>query len=352
MSIFGFKGLLAPPCADDSGQALGIGLLAFHARGDLKRYDLELPLPYTGQPPSTVAQDLPDGWNEYISDIRDFDAATFVDDIQRQPVAWVHGAGELGPRALGHRSLLGDPRRVATKDFLNEVKGRQWWRPVAPIVLEEHAREWFCAERLSPFMLETFDVAPECRPFIPAALHLDGSARIQTLSSSADPDLHAAMIAFHAATGVPVLCNTSLNDRGEPIVECPAEALNFCIRKGVTVAYIDGRRYSLRPPATGAEIDGPAGRWLGSRYLDQERDPESVLRQWNLEDELLYLLFVWPKLHGLLRLPGGKARLRSIATLARNREAGFSDRARMFVTYQRERILMTSEVRRGENKYV
>lgn len=244
LNHFGFKGLLTPPCANDSGQALGIGLLGLLGRGAFGERTFRLASAYYG----SADLRLPDalrGYGRFIRDVTVFAADQFVADIIDGPVAWLDGAAEIGPRALGHRSLLGDPRTSKTKDLLNKCKQRQWWRPVAPIVLEELASEWFEQSRPSPYMLETASVRPGMRDRVPAIVHLDGSARHQTLPRLANPRLYDAIGAFRESTGVPILCNTSLNDKNEPIVSTAAEGLNFCVRKGIHVAYVGGRRIEL-----------------------------------------------------------------------------------------------------------
>lgn len=174
----------------------------------------------------------------WIEEVSDFRADEFVQDLTDDVMVWVDGAAEMGPRALGHRSMLGDPRSEKVKDLLNEYKLRQWWRPVAPIVMAEYVGDWFEQTRLSPYMLEAGRVRDEVRDMVPAILHLDGTARHQTLTERENPLLHRAIEAFRAATGVPIVCNTSLNDKGEPIVDTAAEALTFCVRKGIRVAYV------------------------------------------------------------------------------------------------------------------
>lgn len=126
-----------------------------------------------------------------------------------------------------------------------DVKRRQWWRPVAPLVLEEHLDDWFEDSHPSPYMLEAFTIRPDRRDLIPAVAHLDHSARVQTLSAAQNPRLYNLVQAFHQRTGVPILCNTSLNDNGEPIVDTIAEAINFCLRKRIPVAYLNGRRVTF-----------------------------------------------------------------------------------------------------------
>jgi hypothetical protein len=294
---FGFKGLLTPPCANDSGQALGIGLLGLHGRDAFARRGFRLDSAYYG---STV-QRLPEALAEYgayVENVSEFSADQFVSDLVDGPIAWLDGAGEMGPRALGHRSLLGDPRTLKTKDLLNKHKQRQWWRPVAPIVLAEHVTDWFDRERPSPYMLETADVRPEVRAQVPAIVHLDGSARHQTLTREVNPLLHEAIAAFHESTGVPIVCNTSLNDKNEPIVNTAAEGLNFCIRKGISVAYVDGQRIQLRWPAD----DGlPALPHVRDRELfaGQEDERDRVWREWTgrgYTDAALFLLSRSPEL--------------------------------------------------------
>ncbi|MEV7419553.1 carbamoyltransferase C-terminal domain-containing protein [Streptomyces sp. NPDC089919] len=277
---YGFKGLLAPPCANDSGEALGIGLLGLHGIGAFEDADLRIATAYHGNELRDVDEALAE-FAPWIEQVSEFSPETFVADLADSVVAWADGAAEMGPRALGHRSLLGDPRSEKVKDLLNEYKQRQWWRPVAPIVLAEHAEPWFVQRRPSPFMLEAVEVRAEVRERVPAILHLDGSARHQTLTAEANPLLHRAMTAFHAATGVPIVCNTSLNDRGEPIVDTAAQTLTFCVRKGIPVAYLGGRRVLLRtepnPPA--AVPDGPRPRedhW----FAGQEADRDAYWQGW------------------------------------------------------------------------
>jgi carbamoyltransferase len=141
-------------------------------------------------------------------------------------VALCHGRSEFGPRALGNRSLLADPRRMEMRDTINfKVKRREWFRPFAPAVLAEHLHEWFELDDESPFMLLIAKVKQPER--IPAVSHVDGTARVQTVRERDNPFLHRVISAFHRLTGVPVLLNTSLNGNGEPLVETPADALRF-----------------------------------------------------------------------------------------------------------------------------
>jgi carbamoyltransferase len=332
VSAYGFRGLLAPPCANDSGQALGLGMLGFFARGDLRTRELVTRLPYAGENRLRI-KDAVARWKDWIVDVQDFDEDVFVGDVRRHPVAWVDGAAEVGPRALGHRSILGDPTRSETKQVMNRIKQRQWWRPVAPIVLEDHVSEWFVGGRPSPFMLETFPVAPEYQPLVPAIMHLDGTARIQTLSAADEPFLAWAISAFHAATGVPVVCNTSLNDRGEPIVNDAGEALNFCVRKGIEIAYIGRRRFQL-DVARASAPDEPERRPLAGLYEGQDLRPPQLFGPDAVEPEVLLLLLIWPALHRFVGVPGGDERLGSIVRRICKEDPSFQERAERLIVFR------------------
>jgi carbamoyltransferase len=132
---------------------------------------------------------------------------------------------EFGPRALGARSILASPTDADMQARLNEIKDREDFRPVAPVVLAEKAAEWFVRAGDSPFMLFVNDVVPDRADRIPAVRHVDGTARIQTISRSQNPLYYDLIAAFERRTGVPVLVNTSFNTRGEPIVCTPRDAV-------------------------------------------------------------------------------------------------------------------------------
>ena len=147
---------------------------------------------------------------------------------------WFQGRSEFGPRALGNRSILGDPRRPEMKDILNKrVKFRQAFRPFAPIVRYERAKEIFVGEDESPFMLRAKQVRPEWKDRIPAVVHVDGTARVQTVRCEQNERMYDLLSEFEKLTGVPVLINTSFNIKGEPIVETPKDAMNCFIYTGL-----------------------------------------------------------------------------------------------------------------------
>jgi carbamoyltransferase len=140
-------------------------------------------------------------------------------------VGWFQGRMEFGPRALGARSILASPINPAMQDRLNDIKDREDFRPVAPVVLEETASRWFAGAGASPFMLFTYQVVPHQAHRIPAVRHVDGSARVQTITREQHPLYYDVVKAFEQRTGVPVLVNTSFNTRGEPIVCTPRDAV-------------------------------------------------------------------------------------------------------------------------------
>jgi len=147
---------------------------------------------------------------------------------------WFQGRSEFGPRALGNRSIIADPRAAEMKDKLNKrVKHRQAFRPFAPVVLAERAAEIFEGDEESPFMLLAKKVHPAWRDRIPAIVHVDGTARVQTVRERQNPRLYRLLKEFEALTGVPVLVNTSFNVKGEPIVETPQDALDCFLTTGI-----------------------------------------------------------------------------------------------------------------------
>ncbi|MCG3039107.1 carbamoyltransferase [Streptomyces sp. S1A] len=218
-----FERVWVQPAAGDAGTALGAAL--------------HLAAAHDESPPPMPGADLGRGWSD--EEIEDFlkDAAVPYErpaDIAETVaetlagdgiVAWFQGRAEYGPRALGHRSLLAHPGRAENLDRLNRVKGREEFRPVAPMVAEERAAEIFDGPLPSPYMLFVHDVAKQWRDRIPAVVHVDGTARIQTVNSGDEPLVARMLAAFERRTGLPVVVNTSLNTAGRPMVDSPRDAL-------------------------------------------------------------------------------------------------------------------------------
>ena len=156
---------------------------------------------------------------------------------QGNVVGWYQGKMEWGPRALGNRSILADPRRKEMKDVLNEkIKHRESFRPFAPSILEDHVSEYFDINISSPYMLM---VAPVKKPeVIPAVTHVDGTGRLQTVSKNTNLLYYKLINRFFEMTGVPVIINTSMNVKGEPIVNTPEQAYNMLMKTDMDALFM------------------------------------------------------------------------------------------------------------------
>ena len=150
-------------------------------------------------------------------------------------LGWFQGRMEWGPRALGNRSILCDPRRAGMKDILNvKIKRRESFRPFAPSILREAVAEWFEIDDDVPFMMQVYQIREEKRPLIPAVTHVDGSGRLQTVTRSTNPLYYDLIARFRGLTGVPMVLNTSFNEN-EPVVCRPEEALDCFLRTKMDV---------------------------------------------------------------------------------------------------------------------
>jgi carbamoyltransferase len=250
-----FDAVWVQPASGDSGTALGAAMRVARDLGDRVR-------PMSGA-------DLGRSWGEAelqawldtarLPYERPPDVAEAVAEVLAHDgvVAWFQGASEYGPRALGRRSLLADPRSSANLERMNDVKGREQFRPVAPMVLEDRAAELFDGPLPSPYMLFTHQVRDAWRQRIPAVVHVDGTARIQTVSAAREPLLAAMLGAFERRTGVPVVVNTSLNTAGRPMVDDPRDALE-CFGSAPVDALALGP-FLVRRPALAPRL-APAAR--------------------------------------------------------------------------------------------
>lgn len=219
-----FDEVWVQPAAGDAGTALGAALhLAAEHGEDLRPMpgaDLGRGFSDTEIAARLDAARIP---YEQPDDVAEEAAAALA---RNETVGWFQGRSEFGPRALGHRSLLAHPGHAANVERLNEVKGREQFRPVAPMVLSERAPEIFSGGPLpSPYMLFVHDVAEQWRERIPAVVHVDGTARIQTVDRADEPLLARLLDAFAARTGIPAVINTSFNTAGRPMVDDPVDAL-------------------------------------------------------------------------------------------------------------------------------
>ena len=221
-----FRRIWVQPAAGDAGTALGAALWvdARQRGGDQRHYRMDhafLGPSYTDDEIEGLLR-----WSR-LSYRKTNDVAADVSALlaRDQVIGWFQGRMEFGPRALGARSILASPIHAEMQARLNDIKDREDFRPVAPVVLEEEAANWFVAAGISPFMLFVHDVRPEKADKIPAVRHVDGTARIQTIDRSQNACYYNLLKAFQQRTGVPVLVNTSFNTRGEPIVCTPRDAV-------------------------------------------------------------------------------------------------------------------------------
>ena len=225
-----------PPVANDSGSAIGTAIDAqFHFTGNPK-IDWNV---YSGL--EFITNDAFDAslFDEYETNyamIADMLASNLI-------IGWVNGKYEIGPRALGNRSILASPFQDSTRVRLNEIKQREQFRPIAPVCLEEDAERWFGCNHPSPFMLYTQLVSTDA---LAAVTHVNGTARIQTVSSVTNSHLHELLMAFKARTGYGVLCNTSLNFKGRGFINNIADLSAYTIEHNLDGFVIEGRSYMLK----------------------------------------------------------------------------------------------------------
>lgn len=238
-----FKEQLCAPCVNDSGLAIGMGLYFFYKNCD--QFTYRFVDAFYGYTDKEQLNDIVNKYSTYVESIES-NLDHVAEDIVEEPIIWIDGRSEIGPRALGHRSIIANPMKISHKDLLNEYKQREWWRPVAPIVLESDLDDWFIDSFHSPFMLNNFQVKKGMSQKIAAVLHLDGTARVQSIKDSDDSEMHTVISKFKSLTGVPIICNTSLNDKGEPIINTIEQSFNFALRKNINIIYAYGNRICLK----------------------------------------------------------------------------------------------------------
>ncbi|MEN8259995.1 MAG: carbamoyltransferase C-terminal domain-containing protein [Pseudomonadota bacterium] len=237
-----YQRLHIPSAPADDGTALGAALLAYHRDhpGQNPRHDVLTP--YLG---SSVAKDTVERlvrWSglpvRHLPDTISLATAELL--AQGKLVAWAQGRAEFGPRALGNRSILADPRRTEMKDTLNAlVKFREGFRPFAPSILHEHGEEYFQDYQESPYMERTLTFRETVRHKVPAVVHVDGTGRLQTIKREWNPRFYELIDTFRGLTGVPILLNTSLNIMGSPIVHSVEDIVGVFLSSGLDAMVID-----------------------------------------------------------------------------------------------------------------
>ncbi|HEX8906219.1 MAG TPA: carbamoyltransferase C-terminal domain-containing protein [Longimicrobiaceae bacterium] len=259
-----FKRLYIPPAPADDGNAIGAAYLGFvrdHGPPPRRR---EVISPYLGSAISArtvghfrrfsgMRSTLPPGRSvcEHTAELL----------ARGKIVGWVQGRAEFGPRALGNRSILADPRRQDIKEVLNaEVKFREEFRPFAPAILHEHGDDFFENYQESPYMDRALTFRPEVRHLVPGVVHVDGTGRLQTVKREWNERFHDLIRAFHEITGVPILLNTSFNVMGKPIIHSLEDALAVFLTSGLDVLVVGDDVYEKEDFARipGAEVESSA----------------------------------------------------------------------------------------------
>jgi carbamoyltransferase len=201
-----FEDVWVPPFPNDAGSALGCAVSDLVASGENGSIDWDV---YRGQ--ELEPSQPPVGWTAEPCDVRQLAALLYSTG---DPVVFLHDRSELGPRALGNRSILCPATSPFTRDRLNKIKQREWYRPIAPVCLESEASRVFDPGSIDPYMLFRHRVRTEWRDRVPAIVHLDNTARLQTIRCNQNPTLFRLLSEYYRLSGIPLLCNTSANFKG------------------------------------------------------------------------------------------------------------------------------------------
>jgi predicted NodU family carbamoyl transferase len=231
-----FSDIFVPPVANDSGSAIGTAIDAqLHYTGNPKiDWNVYSGLIFDSSGSFDMAQyDIYDPNNEMIADM-------LANDLI---LGWANGKYEIGPRALGNRSILAAPFRDSTRIRLNEIKQREQFRPIAPVCLEEEAALWFGCDHSSPHMLYTYIARTDA---LAAVTHVNKTARLQTVSCETNRSLHNLLVAFKSRTGYGVLCNTSLNFNGRGFINKIDDLSSYVIKHKLDGFVVEGRSYILK----------------------------------------------------------------------------------------------------------
>jgi len=236
-----FKKMYCPPAAGDAGGAIGAAAFVLSTLNSQLSTDTPLMTAYLGPDASEEEIHALIDWKKkeiadagcttsYIGDEEELVSKTAKALADGKIVGWFQGRMEWGPRALGNRSILADPRNAAIKDVLNaKIKRRESFRPFAPSILREEVAEWFETDDDVPFMMKVFQIRTKYRDMIPAVIHVDGTGRLQTVHKETNPRYYRLIEHFRDLTGVPLVLNTSFNE-SEPVVCYPEEALDCFLR--------------------------------------------------------------------------------------------------------------------------
>src|SRR5256712_3536620 len=249
-----FDDVYVQPAAGDDGSALGAALYRAALAGEVRNE--RLPVPFLGPGHTQAAIDAALGaYGDRIQVTRFDTLAETCAEAARliaagRVIAWYRGRMEFGPRALGHRSILADPGHPEMRDRINAmVKMREAFRPFAPAVTLEEVHRWFevAPQTELPYMIMIVNVREEHRAHLPAITHVDGSARVQTVSTRDNAEFHTLLREVGKVTGREMVLNTSFNVKGQPIVNTPREALETFLGTGIEYLFLENTMVSRRP---------------------------------------------------------------------------------------------------------
>jgi carbamoyltransferase len=238
----GFREVFVPSAPADDGNAIGAAWLSHAAANPGWRAPKGPHSPYLGSTVSTEPLERMQAWEPRLRRLSPDEVAPVTAQLlaDGKLVGWVQGRAEFGPRALGNRSILADPRPSNAKDLLNaKVKYREAFRPFAPSILAEHGPAWFEDYQDAPYMERTLVWTDAVRRHVPAVVHEDGTGRLQSVTAQRNPRYHALISAFHALTGVPVILNTSFNIMGKPILHSSEDAILMFYTSGLDALVIE-----------------------------------------------------------------------------------------------------------------
>jgi carbamoyltransferase len=228
-----FDNIYIPPPAGDDGTSLGSAL--YHHHNISNNTESQSITPFLG--PEYSDQDVIDALEMYNLEYwRSSNVCKETADFiaNGEIIGWFQGRMEIGPRALGNRSILADPRSEKSKEYVNKkVKFREPFRPFAPSILLEEVSEWFAHDAPAPYMIRVYDIKENKQSRIPSVTHADGTGRLQTVSAEDNQKYHQLISEFDELTGIPILLNTSFNIRGEPIVNSPIDAVQCFLGSGI-----------------------------------------------------------------------------------------------------------------------
>jgi carbamoyltransferase len=231
------------PPSDDSGIPLGCAWFAYQKISFVGQYTFLNP--YLGK--KYDRNEIISAINEVPNlNVQEFESfPTLCSEVsellsENKVIGWFQDGSEIGPRALGNRSIIANPTSKWISNYINsEVKFREWYRPFAPAVIYEHQKKIFDTNFFSPYMLVTAKVLDDWKEKIPSVVHIDGTSRFQSVTENSNFKFYSLLTSFYMTTGIPVLLNTSFNGPDEPIVETPSNAINTFLKRNLDYLVLD-----------------------------------------------------------------------------------------------------------------